>query len=170
MITIERITKDNFSESSLDGYVRTHHVTRVWRRVNGEYALAEQPYTEDWSAQRKREIARRIMGDDMAAFAAFDGGRAVGFVSLEKALVGGRMILDMMHVSAEYRGSGTGRRLFEQARAEALSAGARELYISACSSEETVAFYRAMGAYITGDPIESIARDEPFDLQMVCPL
>ena len=170
MITIERITKNNFSENSLDGYVRTHHVTRVWRRVNGEYALVEQPYTEDWSAQRKREVARRIMGSDMAAFAAFDGGRVVGFVSLEKALVGGRMILDMMHVSVECRGGGNGRRLFEQARAEALAAGARELYISACSSEETAAFYRAMGAYITDEPIESIARDEPFDLQMVCPV
>ncbi len=54
--------------------------------------------------------------------------------------------------------------------AAALAAGARELYISACSSEETVAFYRAMGAYVTDNPIESIARDEPFDLQMVCPL
>lgn len=170
MITIERITKENFSESSLDGYVRTHNVTRVWRRVNGEYALVEQPYTEDWSAQRKREVARSLLGRDMTAFAAFDGGRVIGFASLVNKPVGSRMILDMMHVSAEYRGSGTGRRLFEQVRSAAAAMGASELYISACSSEETAAFYRAMGARLTDDPIREIAQDEPFDLQMVCPV
>lgn len=78
------------------------------------------------------------------------------------------MILDMMHVSAALRGKGLGRRLFEKGRTEARKAGADELYISACSSEETVAFYRAMGAKITDSPIKEMAEEEPFDLQMTC--
>ena len=80
------------------------------------------------------------------------------------------MILDMMHVSAPYRGSGIGRKLFEIGKEEAIKAGAKELYISACSSEETIAFYRAMGAEITDDPIKELAEAEPYDLQMTLQL
>ena len=47
-------------------------------------------------------------------------------------------------------------------------AGAEALYISACSSEETIAFYKAMGAELTDCPIKEIAEDEPYDLQMIC--
>ena len=51
---------------------------------------------------------------------------------------------------------------------EARKAGAQALYISACSSEETIAFYKAMGAKMTDCPIKEIAEDEPYDVQMVC--
>lgn len=78
------------------------------------------------------------------------------------------MILNMMHVSAKYRGHGTGRKLFELGISTARKAGAKGLYISACSSEETIAFYRAMGAVLADNPIMSIAEKEPYDLQMVC--
>lgn len=44
----------------------------------------------------------------------------------------------------------------------------RALYISACSSEETIAFYKAMGSRLAESPIQEIAEDEPYDLQMVC--
>ena len=78
------------------------------------------------------------------------------------------MILDMMHVSAACRGQGIGRRLFDVGKEEARKVGAEALYISACSSEETIAFYKAMGAKMTDCPIKEIAEDEPYDVQMVC--
>lgn len=37
-------------------------------------------------------------------------------------------------------------------------------------SEETIAFYRAMGAEITDDPIKELAEAEPYDLQMTLQL
>lgn len=74
----------------------------------------------------------------------------------------------MMHVSAEYRGMGIGRKLFELGKEEANNRVAKALYISACSSEETIAFYKAMGAKITNHPIKEIADEEPYDLQMIC--
>jgi ribosomal protein S18 acetylase RimI-like enzyme len=80
------------------------------------------------------------------------------------------MILDMMQVSSECRGQGIGRQLFEAGKAEARRVGAEALYISACSSEETIAFYRAMGSELANDPIKDIAEEEPFDLQMICPV
>jgi len=61
---------------------------------------------------------------------------------------------------------GIGRQLFALAVAEARNAGAKELYISACSSEETVNFYKAMGAKVTDDLIPEIAEAELYDIQM----
>ncbi len=79
-------------------------------------------------------------------------------------------IAQVMHVSSEWRGQGIGRRLFEAGKDEARKNGAEALYISACSSEETIAFYRAMGSVLASNPIKEIAEEEPFDLQMICPV
>lgn len=152
----------------LDNYERKHDVKKVWRRQNGEYVLVDEPYTEYWDLEKRRSVAAGLADSDFISYIALNDGKAVGFISLKKQLAGCRMILDQMQISAECRRSGLGRRLFVIAKEEAVKAGASELYISACSSEETIAFYRAMGAEITDDPIAEIADDEPFDLQMVC--
>ena len=99
---------------------------------------------------------------------AMENDRVVGFIGLKKALVEPYMILDLMQVSAACRGQGIGRKLFDIGKEEARKAGAKALYISACSSEETIAFYKAMGAELTNCPIKEIEDAEPYDLQMVC--
>lgn len=168
MIRIELLSENNFNERSLDLYTRTQEVKKVWRKVGTEYALVEMPYTEDWDAAKKRQVAKDLAGDEYISYAAFDGDKVIGFIGLFKQLKDGYMILDLMQVSAEYRGKGIGRQLFEFGREEAQKSGAKALYISACSSEETIAFYKAMGAEITKAPIREIAEEEPFDVQMVC--
>ena len=137
MIKIELLSETNFCLESLDSYNRKQNVNKVYRRIDGEYALVECKYTEDWDLSQKRSAY---------------------------------MILDMMQVSSECRGQGVGRRLFELGKAEAIKAGAQALYISACSSEETIAFYRAMGSGLASIPIKELAEKEPYDLQMICPV
>lgn len=168
MVRIELLSSRNFNEGSLDDYKRTHRVENVYRKADGEYKLVSLPYIEDWDIEKKRQVAKSLMSDRYITYVATDAGEVVGFIGLIKKLHGKRMILDMMHVSAEYRGNGLGRKLFEKGMDTAREYGAAELYISACSSEETVAFYKAMGASLTTKPIESIANDEPYDLQMTC--
>lgn len=63
------------------------------------------------------------------------------------------MNLDVIQVTRPCRGRGIGRKLFDIGKAEAKKAGAKALYISACCAEETIAFYKAMGAEITDSPI-----------------
>ena len=167
-ISIVRLTKNNFGENSLDNYNRRHDVTEVYRKINNEYVLVEQPYVEDWDLEKKRQVAADIGSDKYISYLALAGDEIAGFIGLIKELHGKRMILDVMHVSADHRRCGVGKKLFETAKAEAALAGAEELYISACSSKETISFYRAMGAEITDEPITAIAEDEPFDLQMTC--
>ena len=89
-------------------------------------------------------------------------------MSLVKELISERMILDLIQVDKNFRGQGIGRILWEKAVEEARLNSAKELYISACPSEETIRFYKAMGAEVTDKPIMAIAKDEPDDLQMVC--
>lgn len=168
MIRTELLNNENFNEYSLDNYERRQNVKNVYRRTDGIYKLVELPYTEDWTLEEKREKAKILSDSKYIAYLALDGNRIVGFIGLQKTLVDGYMILDMMHVDAQYRGKGTGRRLFEIGKATALKAGARALYISACSSEETIAFYKTMGAFLAENPIKSIAEKEPYDLQMIC--
>ena len=170
MIKIELLSETNFGIGSLDLYNRKQDVNRVYRRIDGDYVLVECRYTEDWDLNKKRCVAKKISSDEYITYIALDNDKVVGFIGLLRQLNGPYMILDMMQVSKECRGHGVGRRLFEAGKHEARKNGAKALYISACSSEETIAFYRAMGSELASDPIIEIAKEEPFDLQMVCPV
>ena len=170
MIKIELLSEKNFSINSLDSYNRKQDVNKVYRRIDGEYILIECKYTEDWDLNKKRSVAKQISSDEYITYIALENDRVVGFIGLLKQLKGRYMILDMMQVSSECRGLGIGRRLFEVGKDEARKKGAEALYISACSSEETIAFYRVMGSDLTVNPIKEIAEEEPFDLQMMCPV
>ena len=170
MIKIELLSDTNFCIESLDLYNRKQEVNKVYRRIDGDFSLVECKYTEDWDLNKKRSVAKQISSDDHITYIALENDKVVGFIALLKQLNGPYMILDMMQVSSECRGQGIGRRLFEAGKDEARKNGAEALYISACSSEETIAFYRAMGSNLASDPIKEIAEEEPFDLQMICPV
>ena len=168
MMQIERVSEKNFDEHSLDSYVRRQDVKRVYRRKGDEYVLVDMPYVEDWSLGEKRQVAMEIISAEYISYMAVDEDTVVGFIGLKKRLYQDFMILELMHVSAPWRGMGIGRALFHLGKEEAKKAGAKALYISACSSEETIAFYRAMGAKLTNVPIQELADAEPYDLQMTC--
>ncbi|MGN0403408.1 MAG: GNAT family N-acetyltransferase [Acetatifactor sp.] len=168
MVKIELLSESNFKENSLDSYERKQEVKRVYRKEGIEYVLVDMPYVEDWSIEKKRRVAKDISSDEYISYIALDNKSVVGFIGLKKDLVDNYMILDLMQVSASFRGMGIGRKLFERGKVEAKRVGAKALYISACSSEETIAFYKSMGAELTDNPIREIAEEEPYDLQMVC--
>ena len=168
MIKIELLSAENFKMDSLDNYKRKQDVKKVYREQNGEYILVDCVYTEDWDMKKRRSVAKDISSDDYITYLAIENDEVVGFIGLKKDLVESYMILDLMQVSAACRGQGIGRKMFDIGKEEARKAGAKALYISACSSEETIAFYKAMGAKLTDCPIKEIAEDEPYDLQMIC--
>ena len=170
MIQIVPLSKTFFHPDSLDEFERTQQVNRIYRCRGGEYVLEDCVFTEDWDFGKKRAVAEDLSSEDMIAWLALDGQKVVGFIGLQKAPVGTCMILDVIQVSAAYRGQGIGRKLFEIGRREARKAGAEALYISACPAEETIAFYFAMGAKPAESPIREIAEAEPDDLQLICPL
>ena len=169
-VTIRRLNPDNFTLTSLDGFDRFQEVTEVWRLVDGEYRLVRAPFTEEWSPARRREKAAEALSGDYIAYGALADWRIVGLMLLEKRLRGGRMVVSSLHVDRAYRHRGLGRMLFARAMEEGRRAGAAELYLSACSARETIAFYRAMGCVPAETVIPELAEKEPWDLQLVCPL
>lgn len=167
---IEKVRNDGFSEINLDDFNRQQEIKRIYVRKDDAYVLVEQFGVMDWSIDKKREVAHDLADSNYISYLALEGDRIVGFMSLVKNLVSERMILDLIQVDKDFRGRGIGRMLWKKAVEEARLNGAKELYISACPSEETINFYKAMGADVTDDPIKSIAYDEPDDLQMSYPI
>ena len=165
---IEKVRNDGFLDINLDDFNRQQRITRIYVKKDEKYVIEEQPGVMDWSMDKKREVAQDLMDSAYISYLALEEEEIVGFVSLVKELVSERMILDLIQVDTDFRGRGIGRKLWEKAVEEARLNGARELYISACPSEETIHFYKAMGAEVTDNPIIAIANDEPDDLQMVC--
>lgn len=165
---IVKVSRDVFPEINLDSFNRQQKITRIYVKKDDTYVLEEQPGMMDWSMDKKREVAKDLTDNAYISYLALEEDRIVGFLSLVKELVSERMILDLIQVDTDFRGRGIGRRLWEKAIEEARLNGAKELYISACPSEETIHFYKAMGAEVTDNPIIAIANDEPDDLQMVC--
>lgn len=166
MIAIQKADHTNFHADSLDAFSRMQIVNNVIRLMDGQLCLVHQPFTEDWSAERKREKAAEILSGDYITFCAFEQGRVIGVIMLAPGLNEKRMIVHSFHVSADQRRRGLGRRLFEAAKDEARKHGAAALYISACSSEETIRFYLAMGCHLSPHPIAAMVEDEPWDIQL----
>ena len=126
MLNIELLTEKNFTPSSLDSFKRTQTVKKVYRRQNGKYALVDMPYTEDWTLERKRKEAQFLRSSECIAYLALENNIVAGFTSLKKQLYASYMILDMMHVSADYRGKGIGRQLFNCAKEEAKKSASKK--------------------------------------------
>ena len=102
---------------------------------------------------------------------AFSDGILKGFVSVEAGLFGeNKEYLDLssIHVSLDMRGNGIEKELFRLSKKWAKEHGAKKLYISAHSSVETQAFYKAMGCVEAEEYSQKHIDREPFDCQLEC--
>ncbi|WP_308687202.1 GNAT family N-acetyltransferase [uncultured Treponema sp.] len=171
-IRYEKLTHENFGGHSLDDFIRHQEIHECWRNVDGGLKLVPNNFTEDWSVEKCREVATGIsckLEKDLSAFAAFCGKRVVGFVTIEHEIFGKSakyVNLEQFQVSEDFRAQGIGRKLFTLACSEAKKIGAQKLYISAHSSKESHAAYKALGCVPVSEVNEKMAAEEPFDIQM----
>lgn len=171
-IQCKRLDTDNFTERSLDSFVRHQAVTECWRRIDDAWTLVPNVYEENWSPEQCRKIAEDVVRHinlDQTGFGAFDGERIVGFATVSHHIFGvtARYVeLVCFQISEEYRHQGIGRRLFSMACEEALRLGADKVYISGHSSKESQAAYRALGCTPAKEINETLAAEEPFDVQL----
>ncbi len=155
-----------------DWFVRHQKVTKCRRKVNGEWVIVEDPFTDDWSEEEYRLLIDCLKNTVLTGgfvCGAFYQGMLKGFVSVESSLFGGAhryLDLSSIHVSEDMRGRGIGRKLFDQAAAWAGQKGADKLYISAHSAVETQAFYQTMGCVEAQMYHEAHVEREPFDCQL----
>ncbi len=168
---IKALTRDNFRADSLDGFIRHQEVTECWRCIDGKWQLLPIAFTEDWDQPRLREEAAdllRTMDEGNTVIGAYDGAQVVGYAQLSERLGSRGQYIELVgfQVSESYRGQGIGRRLFRAICDAARAAGADKLYISAHSSKESQAAYRALGCVPAqeADPVRM--EKEPCDVQM----
>ena len=171
-ITYQTITEENFSSTSLDGFIRRQEVRRCWRKRDGQWKLLPIAYVEDWDLEGRRlragKLLRSIQAGD-AAYGAWEEGKLVGFARLAGPLFGSRgqyIDLAQFHVSLPFRGRGIGKELFRMACRGARELGAEKLYISAHSAQETMAAYRALGCVEAEEINWTLAKKEPCDVQL----
>ena len=172
-IRFEGLTGQNFSERSLDAFVRHQEVTQCWRKIDGEWKLLPIRFTEEWDLQACRriagDIAEGLAAGSIIGFGAFDGDAVVGYITVGTARFGSRaqyVQLVEFEVSEAHRGRKIGRQLFELGCGAARALGAERLYISAHSSMESQAAYRALGCVHAEEINAALAQAEPCDVQM----
>ena len=154
---------------------RREIVERVYRLEGGDLRLGPEYHdVRGWPAESIRTMTpllHETFDRGGAFFAAFDSEQLVGVAVLDTVWRGiGRDLLQLefLHVSRDYRGSGLGRRLFEQARSAARARGARGLYISATPSENTIRFYQRRGSVVLVSPDAELLALEPEDIHLEC--
>lgn len=171
-IRYERLNSHNFTARSLDDFVRHQAVREVWREIDGVWRLVPNSFEEGWSREQCRQAAAEVaahMESDQSAFGAFAGETVVGFATVSHRLFGETARyaqLVCFQVSEPYRRQGIGRTLFALAEEEMQRLGAEKLYISAHSSKESQAAYRALGCTPAREINETLAAEEPFDVQL----
>jgi len=171
-IEILKLPNTRFHEHSLDDFIRHQVVTECWRNVDGAWKLLPIAFVEDCGLEQCRAEAADILHrihEDLMVFAAFEKDKTVGYITVVTEPIGTEkqyLQLEAFEVSEPYRGRGIGKRLFALACASAGELGAKKLYISAHSSKESQAAYKALGCVHAQEIIRSIADKEPCDVQL----
>ena len=115
------------------------------------------------------ECLKNTLNTGGAVIGAFIEGKLAGFTSVENQFFGSKsqyLQLSSIHVSYESRGKGIGKKLFQMIAQEARDLEAKKLYISAHSSEESQAFYKAIGCIEAKEYNEKLVQAEPCDCQL----
>ena len=158
-IIISRISTENFDGTSLDNFVLNQKVEKCWRMINGVYVLTSVSYTETWDFSERREMALKIL-------CAVEKGQAAFGAVADGVTVGQYIVLSEFYVSENFRRQGIGYRLFRKVCCEAKKLGAKRLYISAHSAEESINAYMKYGCSEAVEPDRAHIEKEPFDLQL----
>ena len=171
-VSYKKLNAAGIAAALFDGFSRHQEVKRCWRKESGQWVLKEVVFTEEWGDDDFAYLAaalRRTLLSGGAVIGAFCGDRLAGFASVENSPFGsdGQYLnLSNLHVSSEQRGLGIGKRLFALICEEARRLHAGKLYISAHSSQESQAFYHALGCVEAMEYNRQLAEEEPCDCQM----
>ncbi len=172
MTEYRELKKPEIDRKLFAGFIRTQIVTDCVRRENGKWTVKSAPFIDDWSDEDYDfgiECWRHTVSSGGFMYGAFVNGVLKGFVSVEAELFGSEhkyLDLSSLHVSADMRGRGIGRVLFNAACDWAKEHGARKLYISSHSAVETQKFYKAMGCTEAALYNKEHVEKEPFDVQL----
>lgn len=171
-ITYQKLSKDYLHSDILDNFNRYELVNRCWRKENDKWFLIDNRYVEDWDLNKKRNIVAELsncISNNGLVYGAILDNKIIGFASMSTDFFGKKadyVELLLIQVTTDYRNNGIGKNLFRQIVVSAKQIGAKKIYISANSSEQSQAFYKSCGCTDALEINQAIAKNEPFDRQM----
>ncbi|MEH2941823.1 GNAT family N-acetyltransferase [Lachnospiraceae bacterium KK002] len=171
-VTFELISEPQIDRELFRHFDRYQEVKRCWRKETDGWKLKEVPFVEQWGESEYEFLVKCLKNTaDTGGFVigCLEDGKLKGFASVEHERFGsGKQYVQLscIHVSCESRGKGYGKKLFQYAALAGKRLGAAKLYISAHSSEETQAFYHAMGCVEAEEYNQKLYQAEPCDCQL----
>lgn len=176
MIIYKELTANDVDISMFASFDRTQHVTKCWRKIDGEWIIKDVPFIDNWTEEEYIEgvaYLKNVILSNGYVVGAFLNGQLKGFASVESTIFGTTakyMDLSNIHVSQDMRRHGIGQELFLLAKKWAKEQGAEKLYISAHSAVESQAFYKSMGCIEAVEYNMEHVEKEPCDCQLECVL
>lgn len=172
-IHYRQLALDDISPDILKHFNRYQEVKKKWEKKDGEWALINSPHIlKNWDITTKQQVVMKDCTESICSggclWGAFDNEKLIGFCAISHNPIGSKeqyMQLRQIHVSYEYRGKGIGRKLFSLCSEAMKNCAAKKLYIVANPSEESQAFYRAMGCVDAEEIISELFEDE-YDVHM----
>ncbi len=149
-ISFEEIFFYDLSSFLFERFNRHQEVNFCWRKKDGKWFLQKAPSTEEWNKDDIVSLVDRLtytLRSGGIMLGAFINQYLAGFATIEFESFGPDyeyIQMSNLYVSYGQRRKGIGRTLFAMACNAAKRMGARKLYISAHSAEETQAFFKAM--------------------------
>jgi N-acetylglutamate synthase-like GNAT family acetyltransferase len=174
MMKIRELTLNDLHNNLLDDFNRYQEVKKCYRNENGAWVVKDISFTENWDEKRKEQIINGAFHHSIESggcvFGVYNGnGKLIAFANLLSGKFGSRnqyIQLKQLHVSYEYRNQGMGKELFALCIQRAREKGAKKLYISASSAEETQCFYKSVGCTDAMEINRELFEKEPFDRHM----
>ena len=147
-------------------------IKRAWRSVGGikqwiDLNWLDENFPNGYEAHLAGLQATFANGG--FAIGAFDGDCMVGFVSVNRESFGIQskyVLLDQLFVDNQYQNRGIGKQLFHQCATRAKLWKADKLYICAGSSEDTLAFYYALGCTAAAEINQQLYENDKNDMQL----
>lgn len=145
---------------------RINPATEKYELVRIDWTDHELPNGIDWHINRFKETIT-TGGKAIGCFDEKD--ELLGYITINSELFGRQkeyVLLDQLFVSNYCRGTGIGKALIELGKKEALSFGAKKIYLCAGSAQDTIAFYKRIGANPAMELNIELFEEDPNDIQM----
>jgi N-acetylglutamate synthase-like GNAT family acetyltransferase len=151
----------------------SQYIGKAWREVDGKRQLIEINYHDtDWPEgyeHHHNNLVDTIHNNGSAIGAFNEDNKLIGFATVNPQLFGKfnqYALLDQLFITLDCRNQGIGKQLFFRSAKAAAEWGAKKLYICAGSSEETIAFYFAIGCKEAEEINQELYEVDPRDYQL----
>ncbi|WP_294343552.1 GNAT family N-acetyltransferase [uncultured Clostridium sp.] len=171
-VVYKKLNKEDIKLSLFSDFNRYQEVKKCWRKENNKWILKDISFIDQWGENEYNFLVKCLINTietGGVVLGAFCDCSLVGFASVENKFFGSEnqyLQLSSLHTSYEYRGNGIGKQLFSIACDGAKDLGAKKLYISSHSSEESQKFYKAVGCVEAIEYNKKLVEDEPCDCQL----